>query len=297
VYLARCDLIWPRWGEVRAQFAEQAEKRCCDEQDDTILLNLVYAREGGYPVRDPEALAVLDHVVIDEAQDFGVMEVHALLAALDQDRTVTIVGDAGQKIVMNRAFAGWEDLLREAGFVGTTPIELAVSHRSTREVMEVAAYVRGERVLTEGQWRAVRQGPHARLIRADGYETEPHLIGQWIAQRLEENPHALSAVICRLPAQAEHLVAVLKKIGYPFVRWGHREHFDFSPGVTITNVHQVKGLEFRNVLLVNPTEPQYRPGSEEERNLLYVAVTRAEQRLDVICVGKPTPLLPQLAKG
>ncbi len=296
-FMSRRDEIWPRWNTVRTQFEEQAEKRSCDEQDDTILLNLVYAREGCYPVRSSKALAVCDHIVIDEAQDFGVMEIHAMLGALDADRTVSIVGDAGQKIVMNRHFGGWEELLREAGFVGMTPIELTVSHRSTREVMDVAAYVRGkDNPISDGK-RAPRRGPAPALIRAEGYETEPHLIASWISKRMEEDPYSLSGVICRLPAQAEHLTQVLRRMGHSFVRWGHRDQFDFSPGVTVTNVHQVKGLEFRNVLIVNPTESQYRAESEEDRNLLYVAVTRAEQRLDVICVGKPTPLLPQLARG
>ena len=113
----------------------------------------------------------------------------------------------------------------------------------------------------------------------------------------EVDPYSLSAIICRLPAQAEHLTQVLRRMGHSFVRWGHRDQFDFSPGVTVTNVHQVKGLEFRNVLIVNPTEAQYRAESEEDRNLLYVAITRAEQRLDAICVGRPTALLPQLARG
>ncbi len=296
-FLAKQQVLWPRWEAVASQFAEQAERRCCDEQDDTILLNLVYAREGSYPVRAPGVFHLCDHIVIDEAQDFGAMEVHALLNALDRDRTVTIVGDAGQKIVMNRHFGGWGELLAEAGFAESAPIELTVSHRTTQEIMAVAAHVRGDGASPAGGIRASRRGRPPRLIRAEGYETEPHLIGQWVSQRLEEDARSLSAVICRLPAQAEHLTQVLKRIGFPFVRWGHREQFDFSPGVTVTNAHQVKGLEFRNVLVVNPTETQYRPDSEEDRNLLYVAITRAELTLDFICFGRLTPLLPPLARG
>ena len=87
---------------------------------------------------------------------------------------------------------------------------------------------------------------------------------------------------------------VLRKQGHASVRLGHRDQFDFSPGVVVTNVHQVKGLEFRNVLVVEPSEENYRAGSEEEQNLLYVAMTRAEWRLDFIGAKKQSSLLGEL---
>lgn len=293
-YLSEKQLFWPNWKEISTGLRKQAKERIRDQQDDSILLNLVFAREGYYPSTAKSQLHVCDHIVIDEAQDFGVVEIRALMNALDSDRTVTIVGDIAQKIVMNRHFGSWEELLREAGFAETSPIMLSVSHRSTEEVMKVALHLRRDLESEKPAQMTVRHGPEPRMIRAESYETQPHLIGKWIQERISENPHALSAVICRWPKQAEKLTEILRKIGYPFVRFGHRDSFDFSPGVTITNVNQVKGLEFRNVLVVNPTEAQYDPAKEEERNLLYVAATRAEVRLDFISRDKPTSMLPQM---
>lgn len=45
-------------------------------------------------------------------------------------------------------------------------------------------------------------------------------------------------------------------------------------------MHQVKGLEFAGVILRNPTQKAY-PPTELGRNLLYVAITRAGNRLAV----------------
>jgi superfamily I DNA/RNA helicase len=56
------------------------------------------------------------------------------------------------------------------------------------------------------------------------------------------------------PKEAQILLEELRKIGHPFCPPRHRDQFDFSPGITITNIHQVKGLEFRNVLIVDPAE-------------------------------------------
>lgn len=296
-YLGEREIFWPKWQSVSDQLKKQAGEKLHDQQDDTILANLIYTREGTYKCKGSGLHNLCDHIVIDEAQDFGVMEICAILGALDADRTVTIVGDECQKIISNRHFEGWEILLKEAGFSDTQPISLTVSHRTTQEIMDIAAFVRGNTFISHDGSRAIRHGPTPTVIKTDSFEVQPNMIGRWMEARLREDPRSLSAIICRWPKQAERLAEVLKKEGYSFVKWAHRDNFDFSPGVIVTNVHQVKGLEFRNVLIVNPTEAQYSPVNDEDRNLLYVAITRAEQKLDFICCGKPTLLLPQMHKG
>ncbi len=295
--LLKKDLLWRRWSVVQAQLKEQVEKKICELQDDPLLLHLIYAEHGYYPAKSASSLGLCDHIVIDEAQDFGSVEIRALLNALDHDRTVTIVGDVAQKIVGGRDFGGWNELLQEAGFTDTMPISLTVSFRSTMEVMEVAEHLRGEKFSNAENKASGRRGPIPTFRRVENPTVLPHRIGQWITARQQDSKKALSAIICRWPKQAVQLMEELRKIGFPAVRLGHREQFDFSPGITITNVHQVKGLEFRNVLIVEPSEENYKSSSEEENNLLYVAVTRAEERLDFIGTQKVSSILPALAKA
>ena len=126
------ELLWRKWGDIQAQLKQQLERRVLDLQDDSLLLHLIYAEYGFYPTKNPKVLSLLDHLVIDEAQDFGVVEIRALLNALDQDRTVTIVGDMGQRIIAGRDAWTWEELLKEAGFAETLPVALTVSFRTTR---------------------------------------------------------------------------------------------------------------------------------------------------------------------
>ncbi|OGQ48348.1 MAG: hypothetical protein A3H42_06225 [Deltaproteobacteria bacterium RIFCSPLOWO2_02_FULL_46_8] len=290
-FLAEQELFWPKWEEIRIQLREQVKQKVCEAQDDPILLHLVYAEHGYYPVKNPKSLGVCDHIVIDEAQDFGIVEIRALLNALDRDRTVTIVGDIAQKIVMGRNFESWEEMLKDAGFAETTPVTLTVSYRTTREIMEFASHLRKDNACNPDSTK--RRGPEPSYIRADSPRTLPHFAGQWIAARMKENRNALSCLICRRPKEAEQLVEVLRKIGFPSVRLGHRDQFDFSPGMIVTNIHQVKGLEFRNVLIVEPSEQNYNSRSEEDRNLLYVGITRAEVCLDFIGCEPMTRLLPR----
>ncbi len=283
-----------RWQKISAELKNQAHLKVCHLQDDTLLLHLIYAHHGYYPAKKQGLLALCDHIVIDEAQDFGLMEIRALLNALDVDRTVTIVGDVAQKIVVGRNFDSWEEILRDAGFEDTTPLALTVSHRTTEEIMNVAASIRKDS-LPEGA-KALRHGPEPVFIKNAAPGMLPHEIKRWIDERISENPNSFSAVICRLPQEASDLVESLRKIGATSVRLGHRDHFSFVPGVVVTNAHQVKGLEFRNVLVVEPTEENYSSLKDDERNLLYVVATRAEVRLDFIGAKKPTSLLSGLEK-
>jgi DNA helicase IV len=295
-YLVSQEVFWPKWDEIRKQLKEQVARGHCEEQDDPLILHLVYLEHGYYPAKSAESLGVCDHVVIDEAQDFGLVEIKALLNAVDQKRTVTIVGDLAQKIVMGRNFDSWETVLRDAGFENTTPIELTVSYRTTREVLDLAGKLRGGSQPLPPSAQKLRSGPIPSFFKTDSAATLPNLVANWIRACQAENPNALSAVICRHPKEAQALTEEVRKLGLPSVRWGHREQFDFSPGVVVTSVHQVKGLEFRNVLVVEPSEENY-PSGDEGRNLLYVAATRAEVRLDFAGARPPAGLLPALPKG
>ena len=75
------------------------------------------------------------------------------------------------------------------------------------------------------------------------------------------------------------------------------KHKDVSDGVIFTTMHSAKGLEFKNVYIIGanegtiPHEKSYELDDEnkdeqieEERRLMYVAITRAEEKL---CISSP----------
>ncbi len=55
----------------------------------------------------------------------------------------------------------------------------------------------------------------------------------------------------------------------------------FEPVVAVTIAHLVKGVEFANVILYDPNAKDFR-NSSIDRNLLYVCITRACRRLDIV---------------
>jgi DNA helicase-2/ATP-dependent DNA helicase PcrA len=71
------------------------------------------------------------------------------------------------------------------------------------------------------------------------------------------------------------------------------QDFTFSPGVEVTEIEQVKGLEFDYVVVTEVSEDRF-PDSPEARRLLHVAATRAVHQLWILSVGTPSSLLGPL---
>jgi DNA helicase IV len=67
--------------------------------------------------------------------------------------------------------------------------------------------------------------------------------------------------------------------------------FTFRPGVDVTDVASVKGLEFDYVVVPDASARAY-PLDDEARRAMHVAVTRASHQLWIVSVGTPSPLLP-----
>ena len=73
------------------------------------------------------------------------------------------------------------------------------------------------------------------------------------------------------------------------------EEDENSPIITLSTLHGSKGLEWRNVIILGVSEGKL-PSSkctsyDEERRLLYVGMTRAEQRLYMLYNGMPSEFL------
>ena len=71
--------------------------------------------------------------------------------------------------------------------------------------------------------------------------------------------------------------------------------FLFQAGVDVTDVAQVKGLEFDYVILVDVNQSAY-PETTEARHLLHIGATRATHQLWLISTERPSPLVAYLAE-
>ena len=248
-----------------------AKERIMSFADVSILLRLCQLR------RSPEATVAgafnfYDHIVVDEAQDFGQIELEAILAASSSRRSLTVCADEKQQIlsfVDADGFANFKGALNSLGLDKET---LSLSYRSAREIMELAARVSGQPVDTS----KARPGV-AKFHRVADFAQAADRLRQLLAELSGADPQALTAVICKKKADIKAIHAALSGTAGL-----HGEGIvTFEPGVLVVNSHQVKGLEFTNVVLWDPSESDYRQ-SALDRNLLYVAITRACRRIDLI---------------
>lgn len=224
------------------------------------------------------------HIMVDEAQDLSEVELATLLGAADRAQSITICGDMAQKIKGEVAFESVEGF---AGFIrgqqiksGTAKVHadtLQVGYRATRPIMELAWQVLGERP----SMATPRDGEPVEVIRTANSAETIFRAATVLQGYLEERPNALVAVVCRFKAGADRVFLELKDAGLTAVRRHERDDFSFQPGVLVTNAHQVKGLEFSAVLIVNPAAGHYRD-DPENRMLLHVVITRAADRLWLI---------------
>jgi len=117
---------------------------------------------------------------------------------------------------------------------------------------------------------------------------------------MAREPQASCAVLLRYPERARFFFERLADAEVPRLRLvlpGDTvsiadDEFSFAPGIDITTVAKVKGLEYDYVILVEVTEPMY-PDAVAARHLLHIGATRAAHQLWVTTsLETPSPLLP-----
>jgi DNA helicase-2/ATP-dependent DNA helicase PcrA len=102
------------------------------------------------------------------------------------------------------------------------------------------------------------------------------------------------ALLTPSPAISERFHSGLRATDLADVRRVVNQEFTFAPGIEVTEIEQVKGLEFDYVILVDVTYENFLD-TAAARRLLHVGATRAVHQLWLTCVGTPSPLLRNLA--
>ena len=251
------------------------DRRRIDFADTGILLRLM--QQKGVAAACPGYA----HIMVDEAQDLSEVELATLLNAADDHQSITICGDMAQKIKGDvcfddpGGFAGF--IRRQQRHTGASKVHadtLVVGYRATRQIMELAWHVLGE----HGPMRVPREGQPVAIIRTQNHPETVAGAGAILEAYTRERPNALACVISRYKADANRIFRDLNQLGLQNLRRHSRDDFSFEPGIVVTNAHQVKGLEFSAVLVINPGISQYRD-DPESRMLLHVVITRAADRL------------------
>jgi DNA helicase-2/ATP-dependent DNA helicase PcrA len=266
---------------------DDREEPVLDTEDNAILLRLHQLQRGW--LEGPGGRLELEHLMIDEAQDWSALEMAVLLHAVPEGRPVTLAGDPAQRASLEAGFDDWDELLADLGRDATRVAPLRIAYRSTAEVMELAFEVLGP--LAGELPEARRRGAPVEVHRFSDPGQAVDFLGGALRDLAGREPLASVAVIARHPAQAAMYCRGLEQAEVPRLRLVADQDFSFAPGVEVTDVRQVKGLEFDYVVLVEVNADSY-PENDEARHLLHVAATRAAHQLWILTTRTPSPLLP-----
>jgi len=259
-----------------------------DPEDDAILLRLIQLKFGGIFVGGKRF--EYEHIVIDEAQDLAPLEVRVLLDCVSEGQSVTISGDRAQKMIFDNGFTDWPELLRDAGLPHVAIQPLKISYRSTRQVMELSRFILGPLHNPSEQLIAREGAPVGFYSFGDTGEAVAFL-AEALRNLMQREPTASVALITRYPQQADVYYDALLIAEVPKVRRVGRQDFSFTPGIDVTDVRQVKGLEFDYVVILDPTAQNF-PEVIESRHLMHIAATRAAHQLWMVCSGPVSKLIP-----
>ncbi|GHG16486.1 HelD family protein [Streptomyces hydrogenans] len=206
------------------------------------------------------------HIIVDEAQELSAMQ-WRLLMRRSPTRSMTLVGDPAQ--TGDPAGVGaWDAILAPYVEDRWQHVRLGVNYRTPAEIMAVAAAVR----------------------RADDPSFEPpgsvRSTGVEPWDRTVEDPVKEAADAVAAEAGAEGRLAVIAPAellpdlvaALPDASYGPKP--DLTRPVVLLDPRQAKGLEFDTVLVVDPD--CIRAGAPHGTNDLYVALTRATQRLGIV---------------
>ena len=267
-----------------------------DYEDDPILLRLVQLKRGGLFDRKGNETRY-QHVAIDEAQDRSAMETRVLIEAAEgaknkqKKRSITLAGDMAQRVVFDNAIESWDELLESVGLSGTEVSPLAISYRSTAEVMALAREILGPE-LDSGDPLVARSGRPVEIHELGNAGEAVAFLGDALRSLMGREPTASVAVLARYPEQADIYYSGLVRAEVPHLRRVRRDDFTFRPGIDVTETGQVKGLEFDYVILVDVNAGSY-GDNRESRHLLHIGATRAAHQLWIVTTGRPSKLLPE----
>lgn len=260
-----------------------------DPEDDAILLRAWQLRVGAIPAGAQRPL-LYRHIAIDEVQDFAPVEVQVLMGCLDGRQSITLAGDTQQHVVQDGGFTSWAAFFKDLGLQGTEVSTLVISYRCSHEIATFAVALLGDLREDTSPPMTTRSGPPVEFFRFTDHGACVAFLADALKELTVKEPLAsvalltpsrdLSALYHRGLTNCE--VAKLRRV--------EDQDFTFAPGIEVTEVDQVKGLEFDYVVLVEVSSTTF-PDSATARRLLHVGATRAIHQLWLTSVATPSPIL------
>lgn len=214
------------------------------------------------------------YILIDEFQDTSEDNFKLLKLLVPDKPNLFLVGDDWQSIYAFRGARVEYIIKMKKYFPKVIVHKLTVNYRSKKEIVELSnKFIKHNKNRTSKKLSSFKgRGGHVEGHQVNDHKEEIDLIKDIIAA--EETYSRDIAVIFRNNWQGKYILKELKDI-----------RLLKSGDIKLMTIHSSKGLEFDNVIIAGVSDgiiPDPSTDIEEERRLLYVALTRAKERLHII---------------
>ena len=255
---------------------------------------------------------VFDYIVVDEAQDIGVQQLRFLAAiAGNRANALFFAGDLGQRIFQTPF--SWKSLGVDVRGRSRT---LNINYRTSHQIRSQADRLLGPEVSdVDGNVESrkgtisVFNGPEPTICSYADVEAESQAVGVWLQQCSASGvlPQEIG-VFVRSESELSRAQAAVEAAGLQGRALG-KDMATEEGFVSITTMHLAKGMEFRVVAVmacddeIIPSQVRIDTAADEaelteiyntERQLLYVACTRARDQLYVSAVQPESEFLRDL---
>lgn len=252
---------------------------------DLAALAYLYKR-----VKETEVISEAHHIVIDEAQDFGMMA-YLVLHFCIYRCTYTVMGDVSQNIHFGYGLNDWEEL--KALLLTDSMDHFGILKKSYRNTVEISDFATN--ILRHGHFFMYPVEPiirHGVPVQVRQFADRQSMILAAVevcrSWQTGESKLDTIAVVCRDQKEAAAVAMELSR--YIDVVESDPEKTEFGSGIMVLPVEYTKGLEFDAVLIYDPSRKKY-PTDDGHAKLLYVAATRALHELCVLHTGNLTGLI------
>jgi superfamily I DNA/RNA helicase len=216
-----------------------------------------------------------DYIIVDEAQDFSREDILEFKSRAR--KALVLYGDSAQqlyKFIKNKVPVSMEEIIQITGFPDE---KLVFNHRLPKKIARVAERISGNGDDLEGRCR--NEGVEKpKILRYESLNEQLDAIVEIIKNRNFEDV----GILFRDNSSVEQAYGYLKNKGLN-VEAKYRLSMDlnfYSDNPKLMTYHSSKGLQFEAVFL-----PECSASNDDDRNPLYVAITRAYQSLYVMHSG------------
>lgn len=227
-------------------------------------------------------------VAIDEAQDFSELQL-AVLKQVFKTEKFSIFGDISQGIHGYRGINNWENICKNV-FQGHCEYRiLEQSYRTTIEIMDFANQVISciqDEALVKAK-PVVRHGIRPQCISLSSETQLFNKITQKVNEYIETGYSSI-AIITKTDVDARKVRDKMIR-SFPDLRLLKENDVSYAGGIMVLPAHLSKGLEF-DAVIVTSLDDDY-TNNNLDIKLLYVAITRALHRMDIIHLSGNMQLL------